>query len=205
MLENDSESFYTAIGLSILIAQKTSLGKRILAIDNNPIWIDLDSTEDFISIVENISDTIRSRINTSFCFEPAIDLLVNAIEEAEHLNYYTIKFVLFSNGFSHKINDLYNHIENKFSTLKKNFISGNNNNGQSYLLRKSTPIFTFWNLSKTDICNLPSDKVLNNVILVSGFSSETFKYLYLLPKETAYDVIVRIINKNNYCFLDFQQ
>jgi hypothetical protein len=184
MLEDD-ESFYTGIGLSILISQKSSFGKRFLALENNPIWINLQDSNEFFSIIENFSERIRSQSNTSFSFERGIDLLITAISETKYYSK-NLKLVLFSNHCSNKnIDNYFNYMENQCGLFK------------IYL-----PKLILWNLSKKEVFQLPSDKVLSCVLLFSGFSSSLIKNIVSAKREdTAYDAIHEILNTNRYQFL----
>jgi hypothetical protein len=56
--EADTDAFYTAMGLAILVAQKSSLGKRIMAVDQFPTWIDFSESSNLIETVA----IIRSRL-----------------------------------------------------------------------------------------------------------------------------------------------
>ena len=154
MLENDAETFYVGIGLSILIAQKSLFGKRILALENKPVWINLDENAQFISMIENFSEIIRSQNNTAFSFEKGVDLIANAIKESNYVCK-NMKLVLFSNRFtSANMDKFYDYIENQF-----------------LILCIRLPKLIYWNLSKGGECDMPSEKIIANVSLVSGFSS----------------------------------
>jgi hypothetical protein len=181
MIENDAECFYAGVGMSILIAQKSSFGKRILALENKPVWVNLNDAEDFLSIVEKFSEIIRSQNNTAFCFERGIDIIVTALYESDFLCK-KMKLVLFSNGFSGNIDKYYDYMETQFTLL--NF----------YI-----PKLVLWNLSKTELCEIPGEKTLANCILLSGFSSSLIKHIATFKKEdSAYDVVKRVLSGERY-------
>jgi hypothetical protein len=181
MIENDTEAFYVGVGMSILIAQKSSFGKRILALENKPTWVNLEDSDDFLSIIEKFSEIIRSQNNTCFCFERGIDMIVTALYESDFLCK-KMKLVLFSNGLSGNIEKYYDYVENQFTLM--NF----------YI-----PKLVFWNLSKTELCEAPGEKVIDNCILLSGFSSSLIKYIATLKKDdTAYNVVSRILSGERY-------
>uniref|UniRef100_A0A6C0LAJ4 DUF7788 domain-containing protein n=1 Tax=viral metagenome TaxID=1070528 RepID=A0A6C0LAJ4_9ZZZZ len=181
MIEKDAEAFYAGVGMSIIIAQKSSFGKRILALENKPTWVNLEDSDDFLSIVEKFSEIIRSQNNTCFCFERGIDMIVTALYESDFLCN-KMKLVLFSNGLSGNIEKYYDYMETQF-TLMNYYI----------------PKLVLWNLSKTDICEIPGEKVMDNCILISGFSSCLIKYIATLNKDdTAYDVVSRILSGERY-------
>jgi hypothetical protein len=181
MIANDAEAFYAGIGMTILIAQKSSFGKRILALENKPIWVNLNDTDDFLSSVEKFAEIIRSQNNTAFSFERGADLVIQAMTESGFATKH-MKLVLFSNGFFGNIEKYYKYMENQIT-----------------LLGLSMPRLVFWNLSKIDICDIPSEKVLGNCVMLSGYSSSLLKYVATLKKEDcAYDVVERILNEERY-------
>jgi len=190
MLEKDSESFYTGIGLSILVAERSSFGKRILALENTPVWINLENSNDFMSMMENIREIIRSNQNTSFSFERGIDFLLEAFLGTKS-TIRNMRLLLFSNHF-HKNIDMY------YDYLQK----------QSALLNINPPRIIFWNLSKVDLCDLPSQ--CENMILLSGFSDSLLRYVktfyglndenteYSLICTSAYEMVDKILNQKHY-------
>lgn len=181
MIEKDAEAFYTGVGMSIIIAQKSSFGKRILALENKPTWVNLQESDDFLSIIEKFSEIIRSQNNTCFCFERGIDMIVTALYESDFLCK-KMKLVLFSNCISGNIEKYYDYMETQF-TLMNFFI----------------PKIVFWNLSKIDLCEMPCEKVMDNCILLSGFSSSLIKFIATMKKEDcAYDVVSRILCGERY-------
>jgi hypothetical protein len=181
MIENDAEAFYAGVGMSIIIAQRSSFGKRILALENKPTWVNLQDSGDFLSIVEKFSEIIRSQNNTCFCFERGIDMIVTALYESDFLCK-KMKLVLFSNGLSGNIDKFYDYMETQFT-----------------LLNIYMPKIVFWNLSKTNLCEIPGEKTLANCIFLSGFSSCLIKYIATMKKEdAAYDVVCRVLLGERY-------
>lgn len=177
MQENDAESFYVGIGFSLLIAQKSTFGKRILCLENNPSWINLDECTDFISMIENFSEHIRSHNNTSFSFECGIDLLGEAISKSKY-NCKNMKIVLFSNGFSSlNIDNFFGYFENHLSSKIR---------------------LIFWNLSKKEVFDIV-ERVYMNALLISGFSSYQLRMISDCNYEdSAYDLIYRELNTGRY-------
>ena len=79
---------------------------------------------------------------------------------------------------------------------------------QSALLNINPPRIIFWNLSKVDLCDLPSQ--CENMILLSGFSDSLLRYVktfyglndenteYSLICTSAYEMIDKILNQKHY-------
>jgi hypothetical protein len=181
---NDYESFYTAIGYSILIAERSNFGKRILMVDYQSTWVNFDSETEFIDIIENIQNSIVSRTNTLINIDHAMELIVYSLLQSNSTNRFieNMKLVFFSDF--HDINtDSFNKL-----FLKYGF---------------SLPIFMFWNLSKQEIIE-PFD----NVYVLSGISNgllyvlcDLLKYIKTNKKKQdidTYDNVRFILNNKRY-------
>uniref|UniRef100_A0A6C0JL72 DUF7788 domain-containing protein n=1 Tax=viral metagenome TaxID=1070528 RepID=A0A6C0JL72_9ZZZZ len=177
MQENDAESFYVGIGLSLLIAQNSSFGKRILCLENSPVWINLKDCEGFVSMIEILCELIRSHNNTAFSFEKGIQLLVDAMSESKYNS--NVKLVLFSNRFGEgDMDNYYSYFENQFYSR--------------------VPKLIFWNLSKKGVFDI-ADRVYANALLLSGFSSNMLRMISdCKSDDCSYDFICRELNRDHY-------
>jgi hypothetical protein len=70
------DPLHAAIALGIRIAEKSMLGKRVLTFSAKPNWVNLESKNDFISMVE-VLQLADWGMNTNF--NAALDLILNAI------------------------------------------------------------------------------------------------------------------------------
>jgi hypothetical protein len=189
MLESDAEVFYTAVGLSILISQQSTIGKRIFAMENNPTWINLnidnDNAHDFLSMVKIFYEKVESQRNTAFSFERSIDLLVKAIHETNDLSK-NMKFIFFSNRFtSDTMNKQYDYLIQQCGVLDI----------------RNIPRLFFWNLSKTSVFDSPNEKVLAHCGLISGFSSMPLKAISQFKmgyNNSAFSLISTILLSKRY-------
>jgi len=185
---NDCESFYSAIGYAIIIAERSNFGKRILTVDYQSTWINFDSETDFIDIIENIQNSTVSKTNTLININDAMELIVYSLLQSKSTNRFikNMKLVFFSNF--HDIN---------IDSFKKPF--------SKYGL--SLPIFVFWNLSKQEIIE-PFD----NVYILSGISNgllyvlcDLFKFIKTDKKKHivhTYDNVRFILNNKRYDILE---
>jgi hypothetical protein len=194
MLETDAEAFYTGLGLSILIAEHSSFGKRILTVENKPTWICLDGCDGFLFTVEILLERIRSQSNTGFCFKGSIDFLLKGFgpglgpdlrSESTLLHSTSVKLVLFSIRCTGEcMDDFYDYLETQSTALG---------------LRHHCIKMFFWNLSKTKIMDNLSEKVLVHCVLVSGFSSCLLKKISTCKKKsTSFDFIVSVLLHKRY-------
>jgi len=74
----DGDELYGAIGNALLIASKSKLGKRIMAADNTPTWVNLESCANFIDEVEVI--LYNTHRGTRCNLGPAVDIIQYAFE-----------------------------------------------------------------------------------------------------------------------------
>jgi hypothetical protein len=178
---NDYESFYSVIGYSILIAERSSFGKRILMVDYQSTWINFDSKTDFIDIIENIQNSIISRTNTLINIDHAMELIVYSLLQSNSTNRFieNMKLIFFSDF--HDVN---------MDSFKKPFLK--------YGL--SLPIFMFWNLSKQEII-----EPINGVYVLSGISNgllyglhDLLKFIKTNKLRTTYDSVRFILNNKRY-------
>lgn len=181
MMSYDAESFYYSVGLAILTAEKSYFGKRILALDNLSTWINFSDCPDICSIVKTIDEAISSQRNTSLSVERGIDMIVTALSESKAM-IKNMKLVIFSNSLSCKIDVFYEYFCKQCSTLGLH-----------------VPHLIFWNMSKTDICSIPS--CYKNITMVSGFSGVLLKHIQKITfnrSDYSYEMITRILHDKRY-------
>jgi hypothetical protein len=183
MQKNDAYAFYSAIGYAIIIAERSSWGKRILAVDHKPIWINLENNTSFVNTVENISNIIKSNSNTNSNMEKAMELLILSLIETKSTKRFIkdITLILLSNN------------ENAVSKCKDTFI----NYGYSL------PRFIIWNIEKYNIREFTYD-VNEKGCVFSGMSNGILKSLsallwYIKTKNMSlFDNISFILNNQKY-------
>ena len=79
MQQNDSDAFYYAIGYAILIAERSSFGEKIMAVDHQATWINLESCSSFVNMVETVFIELKSKSNTNMNLSDALDTIRLAI------------------------------------------------------------------------------------------------------------------------------
>jgi len=189
MQKKGSDSFYVGTALAILIASKSAMGKRIIALDHEPIWINFDADTTFISIIENIQTTILSQSNTLVNFDRGLDMILKSLLAMNNTTYFmqSLNIVLLSDFY--KNDKIF-----KFGDIKKLFLNQN----------IVPPTFIYWNLSM-DTC-IPSMDIEKNIILLSGVSSGLVsKLFYVISKKSvddhSYEHISKILKHPNYNLL----
>jgi hypothetical protein len=203
---NDAESYYTAIGMSILIAEHSSFGKRILVTDNNPVWVNLEDTNSFISSVQALDSITVSNRSTLSDFTKGLDIVIlglmsynienpdrkqRLIKDVENL-----KIVFLSDfcGFLGSDN------MTEFSNFEKM------NHRFTLNLGTPSPQFIFWNLGKhynTGV-SIPCSINQPNTMFLSGFSANLLKVLnYTTDKKISpFRMVCNILNNDRYNVFD---
>lgn len=82
MWENEESSIYSAIGLAVLIAMRSGLQNRFVAMDKYPKWIAWDETADFAAIVRSVMVDIRTMQNTSANIQNTFEWIASALTNA---------------------------------------------------------------------------------------------------------------------------
>ena len=68
----DENSYSQGVGLALLMACVGTM--RILTIEQNPCWIELDVEGSFLDHMENLEQSLCSQKNTVFCFKKLMDI-----------------------------------------------------------------------------------------------------------------------------------
>jgi hypothetical protein len=79
MWENEENCIYSAIGLAILIAMRSGLQNRFVAMDKYPKWIAWDETADFATIVSSVMVDIRTMQKTLANIQNTFEWIADAI------------------------------------------------------------------------------------------------------------------------------
>ena len=191
MHNTNSDSYYSAIGYAILLAQNSSFSNRILAVDDLPTWIHFDIDQGFVSIVEQIQRTIYSSSCSHTNFNAAFHLIGKTIQDSR-LNHYHIqhlRMVIFST---------FSDLSSEHS-LYDNILSILNN----YCFH--IPFIAFWNLSKCGNDLLPCSIHQHSAVLLSGFSPCLLHKLLDKHKRfhtTPYKTVCNILRHTNYDVLE---
>lgn len=156
-----------AIALGIRIAEKSSLGKRVMTFSTTPSWVNLDHADGFVSCVEAVKG---SEMGFSTNFYAAMDLILGAIvenkmkpEDAEGMVLVILSDMQMDEGDSCDKIVLYKNIETKYADAGISAV------GQPY----KPPHILFWNLRSTD--GFPCLSSQPNASMMSGFSPAILK------------------------------
>lgn len=164
--KENKNAYYASIGLGCKIAEKSSLGKRMLLFNNSPKWLNLDKCKNVCDMVDEIKN-VNDGMNSNF-FE-AMKLIVKEIKSAkmtkreiEELTFVILSDMQFDNV---KEKDGINS-KTVMEIMKDLFedVSGN------------LPTIIFWNLRQTN--GFPDMSYKENVIMVSGYNFNLLNILF---------------------------
>lgn len=148
-----------AIAIGIRIAEKSILGKRIIIFGNNSYWVNLEYSDDFISMVKKIKQKDWS---TNANLYSSIDLILQGMvkvqmtpEEIQDLMLVIISDMQID-GLDNNKNELYWEIKDRFQKVGLKYYG-------KYL---KPPHILLWNVRNTD--GFPSLYNQENCSMVSG-------------------------------------
>lgn len=169
MTNDNSNPLYSAIGLSIRVAEKSVLGPRIMTFSQVPSWIQL-GTEDSDTFVKQVAKVRKAPWGMTTNFYAALDLIRKGIEDnklprevAEDLAIVIFSDMQIDSASSEMCgansrNTMFQNIKLMFSNMGERL----------YGEPIHPPHIIFWNLRKTS--GSPSLSTDANVSMMSGFS-----------------------------------
>jgi len=187
MQKYNDDPLFAAIGYAILISQYSSIQNRILAVDNNPTWIQLEEDMTFIYKVKRILEYISVGYSTKSSYSRAFNLIGKTFLQTRMAgeDIQNMHFVIFST-FNEKFDiPMYDTLTTILYTYSENI-----------------PHITFWNLSKHDITDMPCNYCEPNVQLLSGYSPHLISNLQINNAFIPYLKIKNILDGPQYQVLD---
>jgi len=176
-METDNcNPLYSAIGLGLRVAEKSTFGKRVLTFSNNPEWVNLDNCKTFVDSVKKIR---RAPWGMNTNFMAALDLILNTAIASEitpeSLGQTTL--VIFSdmqidlaiNPYNYSPHETSNN-NSSLNTLFDNIKIKYEEAGKRSIFKKAYPVphIIFWNLRSTN--GFPNLSQTKNTSMLSGSS-----------------------------------
>jgi hypothetical protein len=196
----NGDPLYAAIALGIRVAEKSILGKRVMTFSANPTWVNLDVCENFVEMVECVSNA-NWGMNTNIY--AALDMILDAIvgqkltaDESSNMVLAIFSDMQIDEATNvEKGLSLYESIEKKYSN------TGIRICGRPY----RPPHILFWNLRSTN--GFPTLSVQPNVSCMSGFSPSLLNLfsdfgLDALKNCTPWSLLLKTLENERYFFLD---
>jgi hypothetical protein len=164
--ENMRNNSYPGIGLGIRIAEKSSLGKRIMTFSNCPQWINLESeSEDtFTNMIKKIKQSSGTAFGTNANFYIGLEMILNTIVEVKMTPEYVqdLMLVIISDmqfDLQKENNYLYSNIKKKYEE------TGIKMYGKAF----KPPHILFWNLNYNE--GFPCISNQANCSMLSGYNT----------------------------------
>ena len=166
---DNNTPLYNAIGLGLRIAEKSTLGKRVMTFSSTPTWVNLENCSTFVSMVKEVKNA-NWGMNTNFY--AAFNLILNAYlsidvppSKVDNM-VLTILSDMQIDQADDNINKTKAGLQTMFDVMTEKFEQAglNSKYGMPYKL----PTVVFWNLRKTE--GFPTTSHSKNAIMVSGYS-----------------------------------
>lgn len=194
------DPLHVAIAMGIRVAEKSTLGKRVLTFSSEPKWVDLSEHTDFVSQV-GVLQCADWGMNTNFykALKMILDAMVESKVPPEEVE--DLVLVVFSDmqvdmadgsaSTPEKRNTLYDNIEKMYHD------AGMKENNKPY----RPPHLLFWNLRSTS--GFPSLSSQKNVSMMSGFNPSTLnlfceKGIESLQSYTPWSQMETVLNNKRY-------
>ena len=185
---SQTDSFYSAIGLAFLIAERSSLGKRIMVIDQLPSWVNLELCTNFYSMISTFDDLTKSSRYTSSNVLESFDFLLQSFIQTQTSSYHIRNsniVIITGNKWKKKTFDSIKNLFSKYNIPCSRII--------------------LWNMSQSYIPRVPFEISDSNSFILSGLSAGLIKYLYLLSNrsiQNSFEFICEILNQAHYLDLE---
>jgi hypothetical protein len=195
------DPLHAAIALGCRVAEKSTIGKRVMTFSASPTWVNLDGCNDFVSAVDEIRKA-NWGMNTNF--HAALDLILDACVQQKLEPEVVAKMVLaiFSDmqideARGGHIGSLYEVMEQKYADAGIRAV------GKPY----TPPHILFWNLRSTN--GFPTMTTQKNVSMMSGFSPVLLnlfceKGMDAFLSCTPWSILVESLNNPRYLRLEHE-
>jgi hypothetical protein len=197
---DNCKPLYNAIGLGARVAEKSSLGKRILTFSANPTWVNLEECKTFTEMINKIKSS-EWGMNTDF--KKAMLKLLDAIkavkmtsDDVEELVLVIFSDMQYDSNFKNADRQtIMDYLKTKYEE------AGLEINNKPYKL----PHILFWNLRTTD--GFPSLSTTENISMLSGNNSSLLnkfasKGLKILKDITPWKMLLDQLNEDRYNILE---
>jgi hypothetical protein len=155
-----------AIALGIRIAEKSMLGKRVLTFSSSPTWINIESCENFVQMVDLIKNDYNWGMNTNFA--AALHMILDAIvlNKLKPDDVEDMVLAIFSDMQIDDAHDGKNgNMETMMERIERRYAEeGTKLWGKPF----KAPHILFWNLRSTS--GFPALSLQKNASMMSGFS-----------------------------------
>jgi hypothetical protein len=211
----EGDPINAAIALGCRIAEKSILGKRVMTFSAEPAWINLDRTNTFTEMVQEIMQSCNTAgLNTDFY--KALDLILSAIEEyrvapneVENMILAILSDMQIDDNLSCMNGSSYGATESqktaargKWSTMHEQIKKKYADTGmRMYGVPLNPPHILFWNLRSTS--GFPCMTKEAGCSMMSGFDPTILNMfcesgMQALKEMTPYNTLLKLLNNPRY-------
>jgi len=174
-MQSDEETYYTGIGLAILLCQISSLGKRILIIDNMPTWLNLEGATTFLEMIDTFDMVTASSRSTCSNILAGIDIIAYSAQKTQTEYMLNKLHIVILSDFSNYENGGCTDLIDDVTAAPLQSSLHNSLIQRLQLCNNVVPNVTYWNLSKRGFVEFPCSIYQQKVLFLSGFSASQIK------------------------------
>lgn len=187
--------FYDAIGIGLKIAECSTLGKRIMTFSSIPTWTNLEGKDTLTDMVIEVS---KGNVGMNTDIYKALNLIATACLEQDLAPSVVEDLCLVI------LSDMQiDSADKNWNSLDQNLEILFHDTGlkTSHKTPYSPPTIVYWNMRNTD--GFPCSTVRKNVIMVSGYSIDVLKSVFLkgpkaLKDMKPWDALAMTLEANRY-------
>jgi hypothetical protein len=174
MERDNSWPLYSAIGLGIRVAEKSTFGKRVMTFSATPEWVNLDDCDNFVDSVKKIRYSPWG-MNTNF--RAALDLILEAAitNDIEPQKMEDMTLAIFSDmqidqaTQNQNMNNNHTKMDTMFEMMQNKYKQAGMQS--KFAAPYPMPHILFWNLSSSD--GFPNLSTTKNTSMLSGSSANS--------------------------------
>jgi hypothetical protein len=192
------DPIHVAVALGIRIAEKSSLGRRVMTFSSSPSWCNLDNITNFVDMVDVIHGADWG-MNTNFF--AALMLILEKIKEVK-LSADEVEGMVLAIFSDMQIDYQGNTGLDMFKTIEEEYAKTGT---ELYGVPFKVPKILFWNLRSTQ--GFPALSTYKNAMMMSGFSPALLnlfceKGLDALETCTPWSVLLQSLENPRYKMLE---
>ena len=187
--------FYDAIGIGLKIAECSTLGKRIMTFSSIPTWTNLEGKDTLVDMVVEVG---KGNVGMNTDIYKALNLIATAGLEQDLAPSVVedLWLVLLSDMQIDSADKNWNSLDQNLEILFHD-----TGLKTSHKTPYSPPTIVYWNMRNTN--GFPCSTVRNNVIMVSGYSVDVLKSVFLkgpkaLKDMKPWDALALTLQANRY-------
>ena len=187
--------FYDAVGIGLKIAECSTLGKRIMTFSSTPTWVNLEGMD---KLTDMVIETSKANVGMNTDIYKAFNLIATSCLEQD-LSPSVVESLCLIILSDMQIDTA----DGNWNSLDKNIEQLFHETGlkTSHHTQYSAPTIIYWNMRNTN--GFPCSTVRQNVIMVSGYSVDVLKSVFLkgpmaLKEMKPWDALAVTLNANRY-------